>query len=120
MIRALALVLALLLFGEIAATASGLPVPGAALGLLALAVVFAARGGASTEMDRLFDAVAPNVPLLFVPAAASVIARPGELMQVWAYLLVAVVPGTALALVVAGHAAQALLGGAAKRARAAG
>lgn len=119
MIHALAFVFGLLLLGEIFAAVSGLPVPGAALGLAALAAAIASSGGPSSEMGRLFDAVAPHVPLLFVPATVSVIARLDDIAQVWAYLAVAAIPGTALTLAVAGLAAQALLKGAARLAGAA-
>lgn len=106
---ALALVTCLLVAGETAASLFHLPVPGAALGLLGLAALLAARGGPDPTMERLFDGVAPHAPILFVPMAVGVVASREALALFWAHLAVAVVVGTAATLVVTGLCAQALL-----------
>lgn len=109
MVRVLALVLALLFGGETAAALLALPIPGAALGLAALVVLLAIRGGPHHEMERLFDGVAPNAPLLFVPAAAGIVANLDLLALFWAQFVAAVVLGTGATLIAAGLCAQALL-----------
>lgn len=109
MVHALASLLALLLLGETTVALLEVPVPGAALGLAGLAATFALRGSAHEEMTRLFDAIAPNVPLLFVPAAVGVVANLDILALFWAHFAVAVVLGTSVTMVVSGFCAQALL-----------
>ena len=112
MIQSLALILLLLFVGETVAASVGWPVPGAALGLFGLAVYLGVTGGPDADLERLFDGLAPNVPMLFVPAAAGVIANLDLLASSWLYVLVAVVLGTGATLMTAGLCAQALLGGA--------
>ncbi len=109
MVRALALVLALLFAGETATALMNINIPGAALGLAGLALLLATRGGPDAEMERLFDGVAPNAPLLFVPAAVGVVANLDLVAQFWAHFAVAVVLGTSATLILAGWCAQALL-----------
>lgn len=109
MIRALALVLGLLFLGETLAFLIGVRIPGAALGLAALVVLLAIAGGPDAEMERLFDGVAPNAPLLFVPAAAGIVANLDLLALFWMQVAAAVVLGTAATVLVAGLCAQALL-----------
>ncbi len=109
MVRVLALVLALLFCGETAAALLDVPIPGAALGLAALTAHLAIRGGPDPEMARLFDGAAPNMPLLFVPAAAGIVANLDLLTLFWAQFVAAVVLGTGATLLVAGLCAQAML-----------
>lgn len=109
MVRALAMTLALLFVGETTAACLDLPIPGAALGLVGLAAILAATGGPDPAMAQLFDGVAPNAPLLFVPAAVGVVANLDVLELFWAHFAVAVILGTAMTLVVAGLCAQVLL-----------
>jgi holin-like protein len=108
-------VLALTVVGDTVAAWLAIPVPGAAIGMLMLASLFAVRGGADPASSRLFDAAAPHIPLFFIPAAVGVIASADLLARAWLPIAVAIVLGTALTLVTTGALAQLLLRGIAKR-----
>jgi holin-like protein len=109
MTQSAAFVLILLIVGDAVTERFGLPVPGAALGLAALATVFAVRGGPDLGSARLFDFAAPYFPLFFVPAAVGVIASLDVLAFAWFHVAAAVVGGTAVTILVTGRAAQTLL-----------
>lgn len=115
MLKAIALVFGLLIAGDAVAAATALPVPGPALGLAALALVFAALRAPDPDLAALFDAVAPHAPLLFIPAAAGIVAHLDLLAAQAVAIAAAVLMGTAAALVAAGLAAQALLAPEAER-----
>jgi holin-like protein len=117
MIPALARLVGLLVLCETLAAALSLPVPGAVLGLLALASLFAATGGPDRATATAFDAISRYVPLCFVPAAVGVVASLDALRQIWLLAALAVVPGTAVTLIVVGRIAQAVLGPARSGAR---
>ncbi|MCO5088818.1 MAG: CidA/LrgA family protein [Methylobacteriaceae bacterium] len=109
MIRALALLLACQLAGEIFARALGLPIPGPVIGLalLAIGVLIHARvTGAdpskieSTELGRTAGALLGSLGLLFVPAGVGVVQ---QLPVVGAYglaLAAALIGSTVLTLIV--------------------
>jgi holin-like protein len=118
MTQSAAFVLILLILGDAVVERFGLPFPGAALGLAALAMAFALRGGPDTGSERLFDFAAPYFPLFFVPAAVGVIASLDVLALAWFHCAAAVVGGTALTILVTGRVAQALLTSRAGRFRA--
>lgn len=106
---ALAAALALTVLGDVVAESLALPVPGAAVGLGILACVFVAQGGADAASGQLFDVISPHLPLLFIPAAAGVVANLDLLSQTWMPVAVAIVVGTAITLIVTGLVAQRLL-----------
>lgn len=109
MIRALALLLACQLTGEILARALGLPIPGPVIGLALLVagvLIHARLTGAdpsqieSTELGRTAGALLGSLGLLFVPAGVGVVQ---QLPVVGAYglaLAAALVGSTVLTLVV--------------------
>ncbi len=109
MIRALALLLACQLTGEIVARALGAPVPGPVIGLALLAVgilIHARATGADpskiemTELGRTAGALLGSLGLLFVPAGVGVVQ---QLPVVGAYglaLAAALVGSTVLTLIV--------------------
>lgn len=109
MIAALARLVAFLVLGETLIEVLQFPIPGAVLGLLALAVLFATSGGPDRATAVAFDAISRHVPLCFVPAAVGVIASLDELRQLWISVAVAVVFGTASTLLVVGYIAQTIL-----------
>lgn len=110
MIRAAAILLLLLIAGNVIAEASGLPIPGAALGLVALTAIFVATGGPDEGLAEMFDFATPYFPMFFVPAAVGVV-NSGELLSLaWIHVAVAVVAGTAVTIVVTGLVVQALMG----------
>ncbi|MFT4096645.1 MAG: CidA/LrgA family protein [Rhodoblastus sp.] len=109
MIRALALLLACQLTGEILARAIGLPIPGPVIGLalLALGVLVHARmTGAdpsnieSTELGRTATALLGSLGLLFVPAGVGVVQQLPIVGANGLALAAALVGSTVLTLVV--------------------
>ena len=117
MLRALAFLIGLVILSDALVAASGLPVPGPAVGLGMLVAGFAWRGGAHPALERLFDVAAPLFPLFFVPAAVGVVAHRALLGATWPYVVAAIVFGTAVTLVVTGQLTQALLAILARRTR---
>lgn len=110
MIQAIALILGLVVAGEAAVQTFALPLPGPALGLLALTALFACRGGPDETMGRLFDATCPHFPVLFVPAAVGVVGKLETIAQLWPLLVAAVVLGTLATVLATALMAQLLLG----------
>jgi holin-like protein len=109
MLPAFAYLIALVILGDALAAATGLPIPGPAVGLAVLAAAFAWEGRATPGFERLFKLSAPWFPLFFVPAAVGVVANLAMLSAAWLHVAVAIIVGTALALLVTGQIAQALL-----------
>jgi holin-like protein len=109
MIRAAAIVLVLLLIGDVVSERLSLPIPGAAIGLVVLAMAFAVRGGPDEGSEALFDFAAPYFPLFFVPAAVGVVASLDILAGAWIEIAIAIVFGTGATLLVTGWITQALL-----------
>lgn len=96
--------------GEVLRRALGLPLPGAVIGmiLLALALVVANRdrgrgiSDKTPQLSRTADLLIANMGLLFVPAGVGVIAELGVLRQNWLPILVGLFVSTVLGLVVTG------------------
>jgi holin-like protein len=103
------LVLGLTVIGDAVAESLAVPVPGAAIGMMVLASVFAVRGGADSASEQIFDVTAPHIPLFFVPAAAGIVASTDLLARAWLSVCVAIVLGTAVTLITTGTLAQVLL-----------
>jgi holin-like protein len=106
---AFVIVLCSVALGDIVTTYFSVPVPGSILGLLGAAALFAWRGEPAPAMGRMFDAVIPYAPLLFVPAGAGVVANLDWLAGSWMPIACALVFGTAGALVATGLTAQFLM-----------
>lgn len=104
-----ALLVALVILGDTLATVIGWPVPGPAVGLAVLTAAFAREGRPHPGFERLFDLAAPWFPLFFVPAAVGILAHLALFSAAWLHVAVAIVLGTALALVITGQIAQVLL-----------
>lgn len=109
MFKSLAIVLVLAAVGDELVDAFQAPLPGAAIGMIFLVGWFAMRGGPDASSARLFDGVAPHLPLFFVPAAVGIIASAELLSQAWLYIALAIAFGTAATIAVTGMVAQALL-----------
>src|ERR1051325_6876720 len=71
---AIFLLIVLQLIGESIVQVSGLPVPGAVIGLVLLYAMLAWRGQVSEEMSRTSGFLLQNLGVLFVPAGVGVIA----------------------------------------------
>src|ERR1700681_4906763 len=84
------------LIGEIIVRVSGLPVPGAVIGLVLLYGMLVLRGEIPDEMSRTSGFLLQNLGVLFVPAGVGVIAYlPMIAAQWWSILLVLLVSVTA-------------------------
>lgn len=108
-LNALAVIVALTLFGNVAAHSANLPIPGSAIGLSLLACYFVLRGGPDEGSSTLFDTMAPHLSFFFVPAAAGLIAHTEILTEFWFVFAAAIVFGTSLVIVVTGVLAHGLL-----------
>lgn len=109
MVQAFALVLSLLFLGEMVTDLFSLPAPGPALGMLALFTLLVTRGGPEPQLEAVFDGIAPNAPIFFVPALVGVVANLDRLAASWLYYAVAIVLSTAATLVITAMALEALL-----------
>lgn len=109
MTQSAAIVILLLVLGDAIVERFLIPVPGAAIGLAALSIAFAIRGGPDPGSAELFDFAAPYFPLFFVPAAVGVVASIDMLAGAWLSILTAIVAGTAVTLLFTGLVFQALL-----------
>ena len=69
---AIFVLIVLQLIGEAIVQVSGLPVPGAIIGLILLYAILVWRGGVPDEMSR--TSLLQNLGLLFVPSGVGVIA----------------------------------------------
>ena len=83
------LLIALQLVGEAVATAAGLPIPGAVIGLVLLYVILSLRGEAPAEMTRTTGFLLDNLGLLFVPVGVGVIAYLPLIASQWQVIVVA-------------------------------
>jgi holin-like protein len=109
MMLALVLILGAVIIGDVLTTTLGVPIPGSVLGLLAAAALFLSRGGPTPAMSRIFDAVIPYAPMLFVPAGAGVVANWALVANGWLPIIAAATVGTGSALLVTGIIAKLLL-----------
>jgi holin-like protein len=109
MIGSLVIVLALAVLGDAISGLLALPIPGSAIGMMLLASVFVARGGADAGSARLFDLASPHFPLFFIPAAVGVVASRELLAAAWLQVAVAIVVGTLVTIAVTGLLSQHLL-----------
>jgi holin-like protein len=89
-----------------AAPASG---PGAIIGLLCAAGYFLWRGSTDPAMAKLFDALIPHAPILFVPAGAGVVANLDVIAGGFLAIVTVITLGTVATLLATGLAMQFLL-----------
>lgn len=109
MIIAIALTLAAIILGDEITALLQLPVPGAIVGLLCAASYFAWRGSPDPAMERMFDAVIPHAPILFVPAGAGVVANLDVIAAGFLAIVSVITLGTVATLLVTGLTMQSLL-----------
>ncbi len=83
------LLIALQLVGEAIVTVTGLPIPGAVIGLVLLYIILSVRGEASEEMTRTTGFLLDNLALLFVPAGVGVIAYLPLIADQWEMIVAA-------------------------------
>jgi putative effector of murein hydrolase LrgA (UPF0299 family) len=105
----LALLLGLQLAGTVLVDVTGLPVPGAVVGLAVLLVVGARWRGVVGRAEPAGSPLLKHLQLLFVPPGVGALTQLSTLVQNAGPLLLAVVGSFAAGLVVAGTVLQKLL-----------
>jgi holin-like protein len=88
---AIFLLILLQLVGESFVQVSGLPVPGAVVGLVLLYAIFVWRGEVSEEMSRTSGFLLQNLGVLFVPAGVGVIAYLPLIAAQWSDILLVLI-----------------------------
>jgi len=86
-VSAIFVLIVLQLIGESIVQVSGLPVPGAIIGLILLYAILLLRGEISDEMSRTSGFLLQNLGVLFVPAGVGVIAYLPMIATQWLLIL---------------------------------
>ena len=86
---AIFVLIVLQLIGEGIVQVSGLPVPGAIIGLILLYAILVLRGQISDEMSRTSGFLLQNLGVLFVPAGVGVIAYLPMIATQWWIIVLA-------------------------------
>jgi holin-like protein len=102
MIRAMSVLLVCQLLGTVFQEASGLPLPGAVLGLVMLLAYFIRTGGPSPVMRETANGLLKYLGLLFVPAGVGVVTELQAIRDNALAIAVAIPVSTIVALVVTG------------------
>lgn len=102
MIRAMAIFLACQLIGTIIQEGTGLPIPGAVLGLVLLLAFLLRSGGPSPHLRDTAQGLLKYLGLLFVPAGVGVVTEFAELRANALAIAVAIPVSTVGGLVVTG------------------
>ncbi|MBP0443253.1 CidA/LrgA family protein [Roseomonas sp. SSH11] len=105
MIPGAALILSCQLFGEALVHATGWPLPGPVLGMIALLLLLLGNDLLARPLDTGFvtgpaDALLANLAFLFVPAGVGVVNRLDVLAAHWFGLAMALIASTLIGLVV--------------------
>jgi holin-like protein len=98
MIQALTLILLCQLAGETVARALGLPVPGPVLGMGLMVALLAASERVAAAVVPVGQGILRHLSLLFVPAGVGVVGHVDRLGAEAAWLMVAIVVSTVLAI----------------------
>jgi len=97
-IGALTLLLLLQLAGEVIAQGLALPIPGPVIGMAALFVLLAWRGGPSPELRGTAQGLLQHLSLLFVPAGTGVMLHFQRVADEWLAVVVSLVASTAITI----------------------
>lgn len=100
MLGYLTLIFCCQLFGELLATATGLPVPGPVCGMLILLAGLMVYGSVPTDLAGVTSGLLDNLSLLFIPAGVGVMLHANLLARDWLPLTVALFVSTGLTIVV--------------------
>ncbi len=100
MIFDLTILLCCQLLGEVIAFATGLPVPGAVLGLVLLVVLLVVLRRAPGTLEGTATGLLQHFSLLFVPAGVGVMLHTTRIATEWPALLAALLASTVLTLAV--------------------
>lgn len=107
-VRFIALLLICQLIGETVQVATGLPVPGPVIGMVILFVGLLLRRGLPDGLSETAGGLLKYLALLFVPAGVGVILHIPRLADEWWPILLAIVPGTLIAIVLTALVMQRL------------
>lgn len=100
LIRYLALILACQLIGETITVATDIPVPGPVIGMSILFTGLLIRRGLPDGLERAGGGLLRHLALLFVPAGVGVMLHVPRLADEWWPVLLAIVPGTLIAIAI--------------------
>jgi holin-like protein len=100
MLRAVLILFAGLLLGQTLVRATGLPLPGAVVGLLALLIAFVWRGGPDAHLRSVSGALLHNMSVLFVPAGVGLMTQMSALRRDLWPIAVAIPVSTILGMIV--------------------
>ena len=95
--------------GELIARGTGLPLPGAVVGLALLLAILIVRNGPSADLRDTSNGLLRHLSLLFVPAGVGIVTELDALERDWLPILVAIPVSTAVTLAVTGWTMQRLL-----------
>jgi holin-like protein len=99
---AIFLLIVLQLIGEGIVQVSGLPVPGAVVGLVLLYAMLTWRGEVSEEMSRTSGFLLQNLGVLFVPAGVGVIAYLPLIAAQWGDILLVLIVSVCSTIAITG------------------
>ena len=115
MLVQLGILMSFQLIGEALVKLTGIPFPGALIGMLLLLAWLCLRGGPSDELSKVGSTMIDNLGLLFVPAGTAVVAYGSLLAQDGVAIAAALVISTVAAVLACGLIAAKGLSGEAKR-----
>ena len=96
------LLILLQLIGESIVQVSGLPMPGAVVGLVLLYAMLVWRGAVSEEMSRTSGFLLQNLGVLFVPAGVGVIAYLPLIAAQWGDILLVLIVSVCSTIAITG------------------
>ncbi len=100
MVFDLTILLCCQLAGEVLAFATGLPVPGAVIGLVLLVLLLTALGRAPGSLEGTANGLLQHFSLMFVPAGVGVMLHSARIAAEWPALVAALLTSTVLAMAV--------------------
>lgn len=100
MLRAILILFASLLLGQMFVRATGLPLPGAVVGLLVLLIAFVWRQGPDVDLRSVSSSLLQNMSVLFVPAGVGLMTQMSALRRDLWPIAVAIPVSTILGMIV--------------------
>lgn len=100
MLHAFALLLVCQVAGDVFVQLSGLPLPGAVVGLMLLLGGLLVLGRVPQGLDQCANGLLPHMMLLFIPSVAGVMQHFERVAQEWRPFLIASIGGTFVTLIV--------------------
>jgi holin-like protein len=100
MLRALIVLIAFQLCGEVIASLARLPIPGSVIGMALLVLALVWRGSVPEFLQAGAGGLLHYLPLLFVPAGVGIIAHLRLVAAEWLPITVALIASTVLTLIV--------------------